>query len=336
MKKVESHAEKTAGMAKVSGGFIKGTRPPADSKCRRLAKFLILIGGDEAARIFAELDAGQVEAVSREIASIRGITAEEGEKVLDEFRLLFSRSWGSYGSSRGGIETARRLLYAAFGPEKGEEFAGRAAPSPRENPFGFLDDFSPEQVSLLLREEAPAAAALILSRIPSKLSAAVLAQIPSERKLDIIRRIARQGQVSLEVLERAAAALKEKARSMGGAGGVRIDGMKTLAAILKTGDYSFSGRILGELEEENPELGRDIKERLYTLDDVINTAGRPLEEKLGTMTEREIALLLEGASSLFAEKVYSCVSRRRRALIEEERENRGAAPKKEMEKAVRD
>ncbi|MDR1419417.1 MAG: hypothetical protein LBI86_03500 [Treponema sp.] len=232
---------------------------------------------------------------------------------------------------------ARRLFYAAFGPEKGEEFISRAAPAPRENPFGFLDDFSSGQVALLLREETPAAAALILSRLSSKLSAAVLAQIPAGRKSGIVRRIARQGQVSSDVLERAASALREKARGISGGGeGVRVDGMKTLAAILKNGDCSFSGRIVDELEEEDPGLGRDIKERLYTLEDVLGAAGRPLEEKLGTMTEREIALLLRGASSLFAEKVYSCVSRRRKALIEEESGHFDAAAKKETGRAVRD
>lgn len=335
MKRAENHAAKAAGTAGIAGRFIK--EGPKGSKYRRLAVFLVLIGRDEAARIIAGLEPEDVEAVSREIASIRNIGAGEGEAVLNEFRPLLSRFQGSYGSSRGGAGTARRLLYAAFGPEKGEEFISRAASLPGENPFGFLDDFSSGQVALLLREETPAAAALVLSRLSSKLSAAVLAQIPAGRKSGIIRRIARQGQVSSGVLERVAAVLREKARGItGNAETLRIDGMKTLLAILKNGDLSFSSRIVSELEEEDPRLGRDIGERLYTLDDVSGAAGRPLEEKLRTMTERDIALLLCGASSLFTEKVYSCVSRRRKALILEESENLDPRTKKESEKAVRD
>jgi flagellar motor switch protein FliG len=330
---------KKAGNA--AGGLIKGIKTGAaapDSKYRQAAKFLILIGGDEAARILSELESEQVQAISREIASIRGITAEEGAAVLEEFRALLSGPFGSYGSSSGGVETARRLLYAAFGPEKGEEIVNRAVPESRGNPFDFLDDFSPEQALLLLKEETPAAAALILSRLPSKLSAAVLARTSGERKAGIARRIARQGQVSPEVLERIASALKEKARriSRESGEGRPIDGMNTLAAILKNGDFSFGGRILDELEERNPGLGEKLRERLYTPEDVINAEQRPLEEKLRAMTDREIAMLVKNASGLFAEKILSCISARRRALLDEEIESLGTVPKKETDKALRD
>jgi flagellar motor switch protein FliG len=332
-------------------GLIKGRKAGAgtvrtvpsgasspDSKYRRAAKFLILIGGDEAARILSELESDQVQAISREIASIRGVTAEEGAAVLEEFRSLLSGPFGNYGSSPGGVETARRLLYAAFGPEKGEEIVNRAVPESRGNSFGFLDDFSPEQVALLLKEETPAAAALILSRLPSKLAASVLARTPGERKTDIARRIARQGQVSPEVLERIASALREKARRISREDGEssRIDGINTLAAILKNGDFSFSGCILGELEEQNPDLGKILRERLYTPEDVINAEQRPLEEKLRTMKDREIAMLVKSASGLFAEKIFSCISARRRALLDEEIESLGDVPKKETDRVLRD
>jgi flagellar motor switch protein FliG len=139
------------------------------------------------------------------------------------------------------------------------------------------------------------------------------------------------------VLEQAASALKEKARHISREDeGGRIDGMNTLAAILKNGDFSFSGRILGELEDQNPDLGKDLRERLYTPEDVVNAEQRPLEEKLRTMTDREIAMLVKSASDLFSEKILSCISARRRALLDEEIESLGTVPKKETDKALRD
>ncbi|MDR3146280.1 MAG: flagellar motor switch protein FliG, partial [Treponema sp.] len=41
--------------------------PPPESKYRRLAKFFVLIGAEEAARILPRLEPEQIEAVSREI-----------------------------------------------------------------------------------------------------------------------------------------------------------------------------------------------------------------------------------------------------------------------------
>jgi flagellar motor switch protein FliG len=315
-------------------GFLK--TGPEESKYRRVAKFLILIGGEQASQILSHLEASQVEAVSREIASIRGITAEEGEAVLDEFRSLLSAPYGCTGNSSGGAEAARRLLYAAYGPEKGEEILNKSVPESRENLFAFLEDFSPEQVCLLLKDEAPPAAALILSLLSAKFSAAVLANTGGARKLDIVRRIAHQGEVSPEVLGRVAQAVKEKARHIGrsGADTERIDGRKALAAILRGGDYSFGDKLLGELEEEDPELGRDLKERLYTLDDVIKAGDRSLQAKLASMREKDIAMLLKGRPAGFAAKILANVSVQRAALIREEGEILGAVSRKDADKAA--
>jgi flagellar motor switch protein FliG len=332
-------------MGKISpheiGGLIKTgkkgeTAVQEDSKYRKVAKFLILIGGEEAGRILSELEPDQVEAVSREIASIPGITAEEGTVILDEFRSLLSAPYGYSGSSSGGIEAGRRLLYAAFGPEKGEALLNKAVPESKENLFGFLEDFSAEQLVLLLKDEAPSAAALILSRLPSKISAETLAKTSGERKTDIIRRIAHQGEVSPEVLEQVAAALKEKARHIGGSdtGTVEIDGMNALAAILKHGDYSFGDRIIDELENSSPDLGRDLKERLYTLDDIISADDKPVQEKLREMSDKDIALLLKGRTKEFCEKILSNVSAQRRALIKEEGEIMGAVLKRDCDTAA--
>jgi flagellar motor switch protein FliG len=309
-----------------------------DSKIRRAAKFLILIGGEKAAQILAHLEDEQVEAVSREIASIRGITAGEGEQVLEEFRSLLSMPYGYSGYAAGGFETCRKLLYAAFGPEKGEALLNKTVPGSKENVFAFLEDFSPEQLALLLRDESPSAAALVLSRLSPKLSAAALANTAGERKLDIVRRIAHQGRVSPDVLERAAGALKEKARRIGRSETetLEVDGVKALTAILKHSDYAFGDQILRNLEHADPDLGRNLKERLYTLDDVVMAADRPLQEKLKTMPDRNIALLLKGRSPELTEKILANVSAQRRAQIREEGEILGAAPKRDCDEAARD
>ncbi|MDR1586729.1 MAG: flagellar motor switch protein FliG [Treponema sp.] len=320
------------------GGTAAAGQSAEDSNIRRVAKFLILIGGDQAAKILAELDAEQVEALSGEIVSIRGIGAEEGEEILSEFRSLFSAPRGLSGASSGGVEAARRILYTAFGAEKGEALLNKTIPDSKENIFGFLEDFTPEQIGLLLGNETPMTAALILSRLPSKLSARVLAGLNPGRKLEIARRIARQAEVSPEVLERVAAAVKDKARHIGrsGAETPAIDGIKTLTAILKQGDCSFGDRLIGELEETSPDLGRDLKERLYTLDDVVLAFDRPLQEKLRTMSDRDIALLLKGRGKEFSGKILSNVSAQRRGAIRGEGEILGAAPKRDCDAAARE
>jgi flagellar motor switch protein FliG len=311
-----------------------------DSKLRRVAKFLILIGGDEAAGILSQLDLQQVEDLSREIATIRGISGEEAAEIFTEFRSLLSSSYGYQGVSSGGVETARRLLYTAFGPQKGEEFLERALPETKDNPFGFLEDFAGEQIALLLKEETPAAEALILSRLSSKLSASVLMNTSPDKKMDIVRRIGRQGDIATEVLERMAGALREKARHFAEAGSngnaEEVDGRNALTAILKSSDIGFGEKLLKELDDMDADLSEDLRDRLHSLDDVIKAEDRPLQEKLRNMTENNIVLLLKGRSDDFREKILANVSAQRRALIREEEEILGPVLRRDANKAAKE
>ena len=322
-------------------GLIKTEKRPGNeqkpSKFKRAAQFMILIGSDEASKILARLDPGQVDAISKEIVSIKTINPEEAEAILEEFRSLLSPAFGYSGSSSGGLEEARRLLYTAFGPEKGEAILLKSVPEAAENPFDFLSEFSAEQLSLLFKDESPAACAMVFSRMPSKLSAALLANLGSEKKLEIVKRIARLKETSPEVIDRAAAALREKARHFGRSDEVKeIDGKGVLAEILKHSDMAFGGRLLEELEENDPSLSKEMKDRLYTLDDVCSAADRPIQEKLRAMEDREIALLLKGRSENFRDKILKNLSSLRAQRIREEIEIMGPVPKIETEAAARE
>jgi len=312
-------------------------KPSQESKYRRVAKFLIIIGSEQAAGILAELDPEQVNEISKEIASINVIKPDERDEILAEFYSLFSQPYNFSGSSHGGIETARRILYAAKGPEEGEEILNRAVPKTKENLFSFLEEFSAEQLVMFLKDETDQTAALILSRMTAKLSAEVLSKLPSNRKGVILKRIAHQSEVAPEVLEQVSAALKEKIRNVGAdSKDIKIDGMQALTAILKQGDYSFGDKLISEIERDDPKIGQNLKEKLYTLDDVLLAIDRPIQDKLSTMSDRDVALLLKGRGNEFYEKIMSCVSAGRRKLIREENEVLGAVPKRDCDSVARE
>jgi flagellar motor switch protein FliG len=313
-------------------GGKKEDQTHQESKVRRVAKFLILIGSEQASSILAELEPDQVEAISKEIAFIKTIKPEEGEEILNEFHTLFSKPYSYSGLTHGGIETARRILYAAKGAEKGEAILNKAIPESKENLFSFLEEFSSDQLIMLLKHESAQTTALILSRMPSKISAEVISKLSTEKKPEVLKRIAYQKEVSPEVLEQITAALKEKVRNIsGGAKDIEIDGMQKLAAILKQGDYAFGERITNELEDMDPEVGKTLKEKIYTLDDVVYTIDRPIQEKLSSMSDQEIAILMKGRGKDFSEKILSCVSAGRRKVIREEFEILGAVPKRDCD-----
>jgi flagellar motor switch protein FliG len=323
-----------------------GRVPEPESKYRRTAKFLILIGAEQASQILSQFTPEQVEAISKEIVSVKSISTDEAASVLAEFRSLLKGTAGTRGyagRNRGGVDEARSLLYAAFGPRRGELLLEKALPKAKEEPFDFLKDFSGVQMSLLLKDESPAMAAMILSRLPSQLAASVISNMEPDKKVETVKRISRLGQVSPEVLERVASALKEKARKLGqqgrsegGADETPPDGLGTLASILKNADVSFGDKLLQDLAWESPKISRALQERLYTLDDLVKAEDRPVQEQLSAMEDRDIALLLRGRGEAFKEKILSNVSSLRRQNIKQEDEIMGAVPKVEADVVAKD
>ena len=92
-----------------------------DSVYRRVAKFLVLIGVDEAAKILPHLSPEQTEKIIPEIATIRTISDDEAAVILAEFQGLYK-----YVTEKGGKETARAILEKAYGSEKAEEMLKKA------------------------------------------------------------------------------------------------------------------------------------------------------------------------------------------------------------------
>ena len=334
-------------------GFLKTSPQPAESipgdktesKFRRVAKFLMLIGSDRAAEILGRLPPDQIEAISGEIATVKSIGAEESQAILQEFRSLLSSPYQILRASTGGIEAARRVLYAAFGPEKGEELLVRAVPEAKPNPFDFLENFSGDQLALLFREESPAAAALVFSRLSPKQSAQALTRISSEKKLEILKRIAKQAAVSPEVLEQVARALREKAKHIseitGKGNEANFNGMEALAAILKSSDMRFGDEILNKLEREDPELGKTLKDKVYTIADLLEAADLPIQKKLAGMSDKNIILLLKARTghddtAAFREKILSNLSQGKREEILEEEGIVGAVSRRDVDQAAAD
>ncbi|MDR0723476.1 MAG: flagellar motor switch protein FliG [Treponema sp.] len=315
---------------------LGSAEPEPESKYRRVAKFLILVGADEAAQILSHLDPEQIEAIAQEIASIRGITPEESDAILVEFRSLLAASYRYTGPVQGGLDTARRILHTAFGPEKGEAFLKQTHAEAAKNPFGFLEDCSGEQLVFLFKDETPAVEALVLSRVSPSLAAAVLAHSPPERKIALIRRIAHLEKTSPEVVDRVASTLKERIRHLDSNTSPGIDGIGALTAILKAADPSFGERIMQELTHADPYLSHDLKDRLHTLDDVVKAEDRAIEDKLFSMSDLDIVLLLKGRSEAFTEKILSNLSAERRSHIREEGEIIGPVRRRDVDRAAKE
>ena len=311
-KQMQNQARQNAqsGAASLAGGGSNG----ADSVYRRVAKFLLLIGVNEAAKILPHLTAEQTEKIIPELASIRSVDPDEASVIFAEFQSLLERSRQS-----GGVQTARTILEKAFGADKAQAMLEKTVSYPDGTPFDYLQEISAERLSQLLKDESAPVQALVLSRLKPALAAAFIKSLDRERQKDIIGRMAKLSSISSEVVRRVDRAMREKSQTLSTETGTALDGRGVLAEILKKMDPESEKSILSVLDENDAELGADVRKRLFTLDDIIRADDRFIQETLRAMSDGELALLIAGKPEEFREKILTNVSKGRGdSVLEEE------------------
>ncbi|MFZ4615747.1 MAG: flagellar motor switch protein FliG [Rectinemataceae bacterium] len=308
--------------------FLKTGDDPGVIKA---AKFLLLLGAEEASQVLAHLSQEEIEAVSREILGIKSIDAIEANDILAEFGWLVKTKGYTI---EGGPETAERMLTAAFGRDRAQALLRRASPDSLR-PFRFLNDFEPKELQLILKEESPQVMAVIIPYIDPKRASGLIERLSEELRIDIVKRIARIEKVSPDILRRIEEGLKDRIRKIGTITTEEVDGKAALANILRHVDTRMEGRVLEALDEENPELSKSVREFLFTLEDVVRVANRDLQKALRDFQDKDLALILKGRSDEFRDKLLSNVSTNRRELILDEYRVLGAVRRDDADEAAR-
>ena len=315
-KSATSDDVKDAAKNLTSGGLVKipASSTEKDNIYRRVAKFLVIVGIDEAAKILPHLTEEQTEKIIPEIASIQKITPEESASILEEFESLVEKA-----REEGGLETARNILTKAYGSEKAEDMLKKSVKYPDGKPFDYLSDANAERIKVLIDGESDAVKSLVLSQIEPKKAAKVINLMDVDDKKKIVLRLAKMKPVAPEVLAEIDKSLHEKLLTQNTENSQNMDGRGVLAQILKRMNPSAENSIINTLSEQDPELGEDLRKRLFTEEDVIGSDDRFIQNYLHDMEDRDIAILIYGKNDAFREKILSNVSKnRRRVVLDEE------------------
>lgn len=307
--------------ALTSGGLIKvpiqKDDKGQDSVYRRVAKFLILIGVDQAASVLKHLSQEETEKIIPEISSIRNVTPDEAISIFAEFEALKNRV-----AEGGGVETAQTILEKAFGYDKAQEMISHVVPVNRSKPFEYLHDASKEKIYALLKDESSAIRALVLSNLVPKTAAAVINLMSPEEKKEVVLRLAKMQSVSPDVLDRIDRTMHEKSLAVNDEKTSSIDGRDILSQIIKRMDITSGNDILSAISTSDKDLGDDLRSRMFTEEDVLNADDRFIQEYLRSMTETDIAYLIATKDDGFRKKIFSNMSKARGDTILEEEQIR--------------
>ena len=298
----------------------------------KIAKVLLLLGRDEAASVLKHFKPDEIEKIASAMIRVKHIDTKEAVRLLSEINKKTSLN----DTFSGGVETARKMLHAAFGQEKGEKFLAKALPETKEKPFEFLQDIEPLQIKLALKDEPLTMISLVMNYLEPDKSASLLKEYTKSEQKEIILRMASGGKIQREVFEKMEQVIKDKVRLQGKIITQRIDGRSKLANILKFMDVKDEQEIINELSEFDPDLSQEITDQVYTIDIVMNIPDIYMQKVLGDFSDREIAVVLKGRSADIKNKILSSLSQTRKEIVRQESEYLGIMRKSEVNIATRE
>ena len=304
-----------------------------DKGYSKAARFLMLLGKEEAAKVMRHLDEEEVAGITKEIAQVDKIESKEARKILEEFGYLLKTQDLV---ARGGVAMAEAILRKAFDEDKAAMLVNRLKNRTAPHPFSFLMDLDFEQVRLLLKNESAPVLTAILPHLSPDRAAEVLHSLDEELQLQIVKRMAKLKEISPEVLRQAEGSLKERIRAQGQIVTEEIDGQSVLAEILRNMKYANEREIMEQLELSEPALAKDIEKKLLTMDVLLRINDKDLQSVLRDFSDNELALLCKGLSERQVAQIRSNLSARRWASIVAESEDIGAVFRSEVDKAVED
>lgn len=282
---------------------------------QKAAVFLITIGTTRAADILKFLSEREIEAISAEMASLWRVKAETADAVVQE---LAERFEAQDEFAMGGPQFAREVLVHLLGETRAEEILGQITAQAELRPFDFLRRTPPEQIATFLADEAPQTIALVVASLHTTLGAKVLGCLTPEVQANVAMRIATMEDTNPGVIEDVERGLRLKLSNVLTQEFSQAGGVDSLAELLNRAGRSTERTVLEAIAETDGELADEIRQKLFTFDDIVVLNDRDIQLLLREVDQKDLGLALRGVSDEVKDTIFRNMSTRGAEMLQED------------------
>jgi len=285
----------------------------------KVAILIQSMGRESAQQVLNSLSDSERDLVESHLSRMGKISPQLAEKVAEEFTQM--------------ADEGLRQIREASGMPGEKENKQAAESSSRSGNLKALRSLEPDLLAELIKDEHPQTIAIIIVHLKSDVASEVLARLPDEIKTDVSLRIANLDKVISEMVEEIDKVFEDVLKNKEATETHKTGGVGRLAEILNQIDGASAQLILDEIEEQNPELAAEIKQRMFVFEDLILVDDQGLQKVLRRIESVELAKALKAASEEVKEKIFRNMSSRASEMLKEEIEALGAVRMKEVEDA---
>ena len=299
---------------------------------RKAAILMIAVGEDIAKEILRSLSEVDVQRITEELAELRTVPPEVSTEVLDEFWELLETQ---HVMMHGGLDFASRLLQDTFGKQRADDLLMlvRRAQEASQGNLGKLQKTDPQQLGKLLDSEHPQTIALVLAHLDPRRASQVLDNLSEEHKVVSIKRLAEMRQFSPEMAQKVALILHRRLENVGDTKRKSYSGFKAVADLLNRVNPEEAKRILESIEDGQPELALNIRNLMFTFEDLVTVPPATIREIVSGVDKRQLALALRGANDELRAQIFKAMSSRAVEMLKEDMEVLGPVRSREVAQA---
>lgn len=299
---------------------------------KKAAILLLALGEDGAADVMKNLEEAEIQQVGYYMSRFTDVSPEELDIVLEEFyrNSVMADEGVNISSSPDFVKNA---LTKALGADRAKELSDNLGAGEEEAGLEALRYAEPIMIANYIRTEHPQTIALILSYLKNaEQSSAVLRDLPESLQADILYRMAVIESIPPGVISEMNEVLTEEMKTAGSMA-TSVGGVEPVAEILNSVDKATETRILSSIEETNPELAEQIRELMFTFEDMALIDAKQMQLVMKDVDQADMVLALKTASDAVKELIFGSMSSRAAEMVREDLENLGPAKLSDVEAA---
>ena len=300
------------------------------SGTQKSAILMMLLGEDEASEILKNLTPKEVQHIGTAMYSVEGLDQDTVNKVLDEF-LAIIKEQTSLGLGAG--DYIQNVLNKALGQDRAQSILGRITPTESSNAIEILEWMDSRAISELISDEHPQIIALIISYLDPAQASDVLVMLDEKVQPEIIKRIATIQTVQPDALKNLELVMQKKFAANTSLRASQVGGVKAAASIMNFMKGEDEQKIFKEVAKFSKNLMTDIQEAMFVFDNLIKSDDKSMQVIIRSVETEDLVLAMKGADEELQEKMFSCMSQRAAANVQDEMDALGPVRLSEVQEA---
>ncbi len=291
---------------------------------KKAAILLLALGEEGSSDILKNLEDREIQQVGYFMSRFSDVSPEDLDAVLEEFyRKVVMDTQGI--TINAGSDFVKNAITKALGEDRAKDLVENLRSSAEEEGLNSLKWLEPKIIANFITGEHPQTIALILAHLDdSEKTALVLKELPETLQADVTYRMAILEAIPPGVIKDIEDVLAKELKAAGTASTAKVGGTESVAEMLNTMDKSTENRILATIEEVNPDLAEQIRELMFTFEDLVQIDANGMQVLLKEMPQNEVVYALKTASDAVKDHIFGNMSERAADMIRDDLENLGA------------